>query len=154
MLNGHPTTTIDFGHGEGRGRGGPHPGHVPVGRRPGAGLQSTQRLIFPERLGGLGIGIGVIGASLLAAAGLVVMQTWVVRKTGSTAIAADRAHYVTDIAVNAAVLTALAVTRLTGWQRADPAFALVISGYMLWSARGIAKKALVQLLAAGPRDPE
>jgi ferrous-iron efflux pump FieF len=109
-------------------------------------LQSTQRLIFPERLEGLEIGIGVIGASLLAAAGLVVMQTGVVRKTGSTAIAADRAHYVTDIAVNAAVLTALAVTRLTGWQRADPAFALVISGYMLWSARGIAKKALVQLL--------
>jgi cation diffusion facilitator family transporter len=109
-------------------------------------LQSTQRLIFPERLEGLEMGIGVIGASLLAAAGLVVMQTWVVGKTGSTAISADRAHYLTDIAVNAAVLMALAISWFTSWQRADPAFALAISGYMLWSARGIAKKALVQLL--------
>jgi ferrous-iron efflux pump FieF len=35
---------------------------------------------------------------------------------------------------------------LIGWTRADPAFAPTISGYMLWSARGIAKQALAQLL--------
>jgi ferrous-iron efflux pump FieF len=74
------------------------------------------------------------------------MQSWVLRKTRSTAIAADRAHYATDIAVNLAVLAALAVTTLTGWQRADPVFALVISAYMLWNARGIALEALRQLL--------
>lgn len=74
------------------------------------------------------------------------MQTFVVRKTGSIAIAADRAHYLTDVAANAAVLLALGVTEWTGWERADPAFALAISGYMLWSARDIAKAALVQLL--------
>jgi hypothetical protein len=71
---------------------------------------------------------------------------WVVRRTGSTAIAADRAHYLTDIAVNLAVLTALGVTKLTGWHRADPAFGLGISGYMLTNALGIARAALIQLL--------
>jgi cation diffusion facilitator family transporter len=74
------------------------------------------------------------------------MQTWVVRRTGSTAISADRAHYATDVAVNLAVLVALGVTRLTGWQRVDPIFALAISGYMLWSSRTIAQEALKQLL--------
>ena len=68
------------------------------------------------------------------ACGLVAMQTWVGSRTGSTAIAADRTHYLTDIALNAAVLVALGVTQWTGWNRADPAFALAISGYMLWSA--------------------
>ena len=74
------------------------------------------------------------------------MQTWVVRRTGSTAIAADRAHYLTDIAVNVAVLAALAISHSTGWMRADPLFALAISGYMLWNAWEIADGALVQLL--------
>jgi ferrous-iron efflux pump FieF len=109
-------------------------------------VQSVQRLIFPEPVSALDIGLWVIVGSLGAAMGLVIMQTWVVRKTGSTAIAADRAHYLTDVAVNVAVLAAFGVTKLTGWTRADPAFALAIAGYMLWNARGIAKEALAQLL--------
>ena len=68
---------------------------------------------------------------MLATTGLVVVQTRVVRQTGSTATAADRVHYLTDVAVNLALLAGLDVTRLTGWERADLAFALAISGYML-----------------------
>ena len=44
------------------------------------------------------------------------------------------------------MLAALAVTKFTGWTRADPAFALAISGYMLLNANGIAGAALQQLL--------
>jgi hypothetical protein len=97
-----------------------------------------------NRLSGcfIGLGLVVIVAGLIAAAGLVAMQTWVVQRTGSTAISADRAHYATDVAVNVAVLAALGVTRLTGWERADPVFAMAISGYMLWNSRGIALEAL------------
>ena len=63
-----------------------------------------------------------------------------------TETAADRAHYLADIALNVAVLAALAVTKATGWTRADPAFALAISGYMLLNAYAIARQALEQLL--------
>jgi len=76
----------------------------------------------------------------------VAMQTWVLRRTRSTAIAADRMHYLTDVVVNLAVLAALAMTWATGWVRADPAFALAIAGYMLWNAGSIARDASVQLL--------
>jgi ferrous-iron efflux pump FieF len=108
--------------------------------------QSIQRLVHAQPINALDVGLLVIIASLVAALALVILQTWVLRKTGSTAIAADRAHYLTDVAVNVAVLIALGVTKLTGWTRADPAFALAISGYMLWNAYGIAKHALAQLL--------
>jgi cation diffusion facilitator family transporter len=94
----------------------------------------------------LGIGLAVIIASLVAAGALVVLQTWVVRRTGSTAIAADRAHYLTDVAVNIAVLMALGITWYTGTERADPVFALGISAYMLWNSRHIAIDTLKQLL--------
>ncbi len=109
-------------------------------------FQSIQRLVSPVSLDALEIGVWLIGASLLAALGLVAMQTWAVQRTGSTAIAADRAHYLTDIALNAAVLLALGLTHWTGWTRADPAFALVISAYMLRNAYAIAREALEQLL--------
>jgi ferrous-iron efflux pump FieF len=108
--------------------------------------ESVQRLIFPVDLTALHVGLWVIAASLIAAIGLVAMQTWVVRRTGSTAIAADRAHYLTDIMVNVGVLAALGITHETSWVRADPLFALAISGYMLWNAREIARGALGQLL--------
>lgn len=109
-------------------------------------FQSVERLIFPARLDSIGFGIFVAVLSLLVAVGLVMMQTVVVRRTGSTAIAADRTHYATDIAVNAAVLASLALTRATGWTRADPVFALGIAAYMVWGAARIARGALAQLL--------
>ena len=109
-------------------------------------FQSAQRLFFPLPLAFLSVGASLIAVSLAAACGLVAMQSWAVRETGSTAIAADRRHYLADIAVAGAALLALGVTDWTGWTRADPAFALVISGYMWWSAYAIARDALGQLL--------
>ncbi len=110
------------------------------------GIESGQRLMYPEPLSQTGFGIWVIILSSFAAMALVSVQTYVVARTGSTAIAADRAHYVTDVAVNIAVLAALLLDRYLGWTRADAAGALAISLYMLWNARGMATEALVQLL--------
>jgi ferrous-iron efflux pump FieF len=135
-----------FGHGKGEAVAGFTQSAFLAGAAIVLAFQSTERLIFPAPVKQLGLGLGVIIASLLAAAALVAMQTWVVRQTASTAIAADRVHYLTDVAVTVAVLAALGVTWFTGWERADPAFALTISRYMLWNSRGIAVDALKQLL--------
>jgi len=48
-------------------------------------FQAVERLLFPQPLDALELGAWVLAASMLAAAALVAMQTWVVRKTGSTA---------------------------------------------------------------------
>jgi cation diffusion facilitator family transporter len=145
-----------FGHGKGEAVAGFAQATLLAGAALALAAQSAERLVFPQPVQMVGLGLGVVVASLLAAGSLVAMQTWVVRRTGSTAIAADRAHYVTDVAVNLAVLAALAVTRLTGWQRADPVFALAISSYMLWNSREIALVALKQLLdhELAPEDRE
>ncbi len=110
------------------------------------GAQSLWRLFFPEPLFAVGMGVVVAAGSLVTSVFLVAMQTWVLRRTRSTAIAADRVHYLTDVVVNLGVLAALAVTWATGWVRADPAFALAIAAYMLWNAASIAREASVQLL--------
>ncbi len=110
------------------------------------GIESAGRLIHPQPLSQHSLGIWVIVGSTFFAGLLVAMQTYVVKQTGSTAIAADRAHYVTDIAVNIAVLVALVLDGLFGWTRSDAAGALGISCYMLWNARGMVLSALIQLL--------
>ncbi len=109
-------------------------------------FQSIERLAFPDPVKQIGFGLWVSLISLLAAAGLVILQTWVVRQTTSTAIAADRANYLADVAVNLAVLAALTLIHFTGWNRIDPAFALAVAGYMYWNSRGIDTDVLKQLL--------
>lgn len=135
-----------FGHGKGEAVAGFTQAVFLAGAALILVFQSVDRLISPELITSIDLGLWVIIVSLIAAAGLVAMQTWVVKRTGSTAIAADRAHYLTDVAVNVAAFLALGVTKLTGWTRADPLFALAISGYMIWNAYGISQQALTQLL--------
>jgi cation diffusion facilitator family transporter len=135
-----------FGHGKGEAVAAFTEATLLIGAALILAIKSVDRLIFPEPLAALEFGLWVTTGSLLAAVGLVAMLTWVMRHTASTAIAANRVNYLTDIAANAAVLAALGVIKLTGWIRADPAFALAISGYMLFNARHIALGALAQLL--------
>lgn len=141
-----PDSDHRFGHGKGEAVAAFTQATFLAGAAFVLAFQSIQRLVFPVELEAVGIGVVLISGSLVVACLLVALQTWVVRETRSTAIKADRAHYFTDIALNAAVLVALGVTHLTGWTRADPAFALAISGYMLWNAAGIGRDALEQLL--------
>jgi cation diffusion facilitator family transporter len=135
-----------FGHGKGEAVAAFTQASFVAGAAGILAFQSIGRLVVPARLEALEVGVWLIAISLAAACGLIAMQSWVVNRTGSTAIAADRVHYLSDAAVNAAVLLALVVTKWTGWTRADPALALAISAYMLWNAYAIANAALEQLL--------
>jgi len=108
--------------------------------------QSFWRLIYPQPLTAITLGLWIAAGGLAISSLLAAMQTWVVRRTGSTAIAADRAHYLMDAVLNGAVLAAMALTRLTGWERADPTFAIAIAGYMIAGARRVTLTASRQLL--------
>jgi cation diffusion facilitator family transporter len=141
-----PDSDHRFGHGKGEAVAAFTQATFLAGAALVLAFQSVERLAFPVALDAISFGLALITVSLAAACGLVAMQSYVVRKTGSTAIAADRAHYLTDIATNVAVLVALVATKWTGWTRIDPALALLISGYMLWNAYGIVRQALEQLL--------
>jgi cation diffusion facilitator family transporter len=149
-----PDQNHRFGHGKGEAIAGFTQATFLAGAALVLAFQSVERLAFPQKVTHLDLGLVVVLASLIAAGGLVLLQTWVVRETGSTAIAADRAHYLTDVAVNLAVLAAFGVTRLTGWERADPAFAFAISGYILWNGYKIAIYVLEQLLDRELPDEE
>ena len=74
----------------------------------GGGLLLTvgQRLLYPHPVHDEEIGLAISAAAIVLTLGLVAFQSHVVRRTGSIAISADRAHYMTDLVSKMAVGTA------------------------------------------------
>jgi ferrous-iron efflux pump FieF len=107
--------------------------------------QTLGRLVQPQAIQDASTGIGVMLASMVITAMLVLFQRWVVRRTQSTAIAADSLHYTSDLLMNFGVIIALILTQV-GYYGADPYLALIIGTYVLYSAWGIARNAFHLLL--------
>jgi ferrous-iron efflux pump FieF len=109
-------------------------------------FQAANRFIHPIAVTKPEIGIWVTVGALAATMALVMFQRWVVNRTGSLAITADSLHYLGDILMNAAVIAALYLNGWLGWLYADPLFGLLIAGFILHAAWGIAKHALDMLM--------
>ncbi len=109
-------------------------------------FQAARQFVHPRALSHLQTGLVMTAGSLLAVGCLVAMQSWVIRRTRSTAIIADRQHYTADIVVNIGVLISLGTSWLTHWERVDPVIGLALSLYMLWCAWMMVRDALQALL--------
>ena len=116
-------------------------------------LNAVERLLHPQPLQQTTLGIAVMLVSLLLTLALVLFQRWVLRRAQSQAVSADSLHYVTDFASNIVVLVAL-VLAAWGWQRADAVLALLLGGWIFWSAAKIAIEAVNTLMdkALPPAD--
>lgn len=115
----------------------------------GSGLflvsEAVDRLLHPAPVSAFSVGIGVMILTIVLTAGLVAVQTAVIRRTCSAAIRADSLHYRADLLTNAAVLIALALAHF-GWSGVDPLFALAVAAYTLKAAWEIIRDALSELL--------
>ncbi len=109
-------------------------------------FEGLHRLIVPGVVAQLNLGLSVIVGSTLLTIFLVSLETYVMEQTQSQAITADRSHHLSDIVANLAVLLALGLTKLTGWSRFDPLFAIAIAILFGWSAYAIARRAADTLL--------
>ena len=100
-------------------------------------LQAGERLYNPSPITNSMVGYAVMAFSIVATGALVVFQKYVVKRTGSTAIAADSMHYTMDVLVNASVIVSLFLVAEMGWQIADPLLAIAISFYILHGAYAV-----------------
>ncbi|NRA61612.1 MAG: cation diffusion facilitator family transporter [Psychrobium sp.] len=108
-------------------------------------VTGIERLLHPEDVVALNLGIGVTIISIVLTAMLVTYQKYVVAKTQSQAIAADALHYQSDLLMNGAILLALLLTQW-GFGIADAIFAIAISVFILVSAFKMCRLALDTLL--------
>lgn len=109
-------------------------------------IQSVQRIVTPEPVDNSIAALAVMCVSIFATILLVIYQRRVVAKTGSVAVDADRTHYASDLATNLGVILALVLSGWLGWTLADPIIALLVAGVMVWTALGVARTSLDQLM--------
>jgi len=109
-------------------------------------FEALPRLVDPQPIEAGSVGIAVMLFSIITTFALTRFQAYVVRRTGSTAIAADALHYLADLLTNAGVILAILLATQLGWLLADPLIALAIAAYILWSAAQIGRQALDMLM--------
>lgn len=140
-----PDAQHRFGHGKAEALAGLGQATFIAGSAVFLCLQAVNRLLHPEPLGDVGVGIGVMSFAIAATAGLLLIQRHVIRRTGSTAIRADSLHYLTDLVTNASIIVALLLGHF-GWPGLDPVFAIGIAVYILKSAWEIGAEAVDLLM--------
>ncbi len=91
-------------------------------------------------------GIAVSIVAVAATMALLAYQKAVLARTRSVAIGADNLHYKSDLALNVAVVLALALDRYAGLHGVDALFGLAIAGWLGWGAWASASHAIDQLM--------
>lgn len=141
-----PDSTHRFGHGKAE----PLAALAQSAFVAGSGLflayEGVGRLVDPRPVVAPELGIVTMLFAIVMTGSLIVFQRWVIRRTGSMAIAADSMHYSGDLLMNSAVIAALALTAWSGWPYWDPIFALSIAVFLVWGASRIVRAALGVLM--------
>ncbi len=107
--------------------------------------QGFNRFFVPAPVGEISNGIWAMLICSGLTLALVLVQRWIIKKTGSLAVNADQAHYRGDLLMNAAVLLALyLVQNSLLW--ADAVIAILIAGYLLFNAAQLLRESMVHLL--------
>ena len=73
-------------------------------------IEAIKRFLNPEPLERLGWGVVVTVIAVMATLALVKFQTYVVHKTNSLSIHADKAHYTGDVMMNIGILLSMLAT--------------------------------------------
>jgi len=108
--------------------------------------QAVHRLMVGEADIVLGPGLAAMLVTALANLGVVLFVSRAARATGSLALTSETRHLRTNIAQAVAVMVGLALVGLTSRNLFDPLVALLIAGYLLWTALRIFQSALVQIM--------
>jgi cation diffusion facilitator family transporter len=109
-------------------------------------VAAVRRLITPQPLEQIGLGVVVsIAAALVNLAAAVVLLR-VGRKHNSISLVANAHHLLTDVWTSAGVVAGVALVAVTGVQRIDPIVALVVAANIVWSGARIVRDSVHGLM--------
>lgn len=109
-------------------------------------VHSVEQLLAGNRTGAAREGIGVSLVAIVLTLALLGWQRHVIRATRSLAIATDHMHYQSDLALNLAVIAALALDQYAGLTGADALFGVAIALWLGWGAWRASHDAVEQLM--------
>jgi cation diffusion facilitator family transporter len=119
------------------------------------GVTAVDRLIHPEPLKGLGLGLTLSLIATLINFGVARILLTAGQRHESIALEADARHLLTDVWTSAGVLIGVGAVGLTGWKWLDPAIALVVAANIVWTGISLIRRSAGGLMdAALPEDEQ
>ena len=107
---------------------------------------AVPRLIHPQSLEQVGIGLGVS----IAAALINLLVALVLRRAAaqyqSVTLEANSKHLMADVWTSVGVVGGVGAVALTGWQRLDPIVALAVATHIVWTGIGIVRESVRGLM--------
>ncbi|HSS33586.1 MAG TPA: cation diffusion facilitator family transporter [Solirubrobacterales bacterium] len=123
----------------------------------GAGVivyEATHQLVVGTSVERLGVGIAVMGFSVVANLGVSSVLSRQAKATESQALEGDAAHLRTDAMTSAGVLFGLALVQVTGNAAFDPITALVVAVAIVWAGFRILRRSSAVLVDEALPDAE
>lgn len=109
---------------------------------------AVQRLMNPQELEQLGLGLGV--SVLAGAVNFLVARrlTSEGKKRNSITLEADGQHLMTDVWTSAGVILAVGIVAVTGWALLDPIIAIAVALNIIWTGYQLMSRSVSGLMDA------
>jgi cation diffusion facilitator family transporter len=111
-------------------------------------VAATDRLIHPQPLQQVGVGLAVSVVASLINLGVARVLLGAGRRYHSIALEADAHHLMTDVWTSAGVLVGVAAVAATGWQWLDPLLALAVAANIVWTGWKLLQRSAEGLMDA------
>ncbi|KQW86758.1 cation diffusion facilitator family transporter [Brevundimonas sp. Root1279] len=118
------------------------------------GWEAMQRMFDPRPVSSGYWTVLVVLISIALTGWLVWMQDRAIKRSGSMAVQADRAHYVADMASNAVVLIGVISGAFLAAPGLDAAAGLIVCVWLFWGALGLLRGAADHLLDRAVSDAD
>jgi cation diffusion facilitator family transporter len=115
------------------------------------GYTAVQRLLAPQPLEQLGVGLAVSVVASLINLGVALVLRRVGKQHRSITLEADAHHLLTDVWTSVGVLLGVALVGLTGWLWLDPVVALLVAANIVWAGLGILRRSVAGLMDPAQR---
>jgi len=125
-----------------------------VGAALGIVTTAIQRLVNPQPLEQLGIGLAVsIAASIINfIVARILLRTGKQRQ--SITLEADARHLMTDVWTSAGVIGGVAIAGFTGWSTLDPIVAILVALNIIWTGFQLVSRSVAGLMDAALSESE
>ena len=110
------------------------------------GVAAVARLISPQPLEEIGIGLAVSIAASLVNFGVAIQLLRVGTRRNSITLEANARHLLTDVWTSVGVVAGVGMVAWTGWERLDPIVALAVAANIIWTGVGIIRRSVGGLM--------
>jgi cation diffusion facilitator family transporter len=117
-------------------------------------ITTIDRLVHPQSIGHVGVGLAVSAAALLInlAVGFLLLRTG--RRERSIILEADGRHLMTDVWTSVGVIIGVAAVAITGWERLDALIALAVAVNIVVTGSSLVRRSVGGLMDRALGEPE